>query len=375
MIDVARLLESEPKAICFRNFGGKGEQLVGNVMATRKRLALAFDISERDLLAELKQRLTKPIAPVEVASADAPVHQVVWEGKGLDLARLPIHLQHSLDGAPYISSSLDFSTEPGTGRTNVGCRRIMPLGRAIASVDMNAPSDFRAAFLKSLEAKRPMPAAFAIGSHPADFVGSKILLPASDELALIGGVRGSAVPIVCCRTIDQFVAADAEIVLEGLIDAAGYVESEGPYGEYLGYHGRLKRNPLFRIAAITMRKDAVFQTVTIGEKALATTDTAQLERNPRPGRPWRQPCASRLPSTQRPGPAVFNARFSVRRRYAGDPDAHPAFCAHHAVSGRGPRSLRIIVTVNLSIGMYTPPLGLNILAAHSLFGVSMGDLF
>lgn len=148
LIDVARLLESEPKAICFRNIGGKGEQLVGNVMATRKRLALAFDISERDLLSELKQRLTKPIAPVEVASADAPVHQVVWEGKDIDLARLPIHLQHSLDGAPYISSSLDFSTEPGTGRTNVGCRRIMPLGRAIASVDMNAPSDFRAAFLK-----------------------------------------------------------------------------------------------------------------------------------------------------------------------------------------------------------------------------------
>ena len=35
----------------------------------------------------------------------------------------------------------------------------------------------------------------------------------------------------------------------------------------------------------------------------------------------------------------------------------------------------IIVTVNLSIGMYTPPLGLNILAAHSLFGVPMRDLF
>ena len=114
---------------------------------------------------------------------------------------------------------------------------------------MNAPSDFRAASLKLLEAKCPMPVAFAIGSHPADFVGSQILLPASDELALIGGVRGSAVPIVRCRTIDQFVAANAEIVLEDLIDAAGYVESEGPYGEYLGYYGRLKRNPPFRIIA------------------------------------------------------------------------------------------------------------------------------
>jgi UbiD family decarboxylase len=322
LIDVARLFESESKAICFRNIGGKGEQLVGNVMATRKRLALAFDISERDLLAELKRRLTKPIAPVEVASADAPVHQVVWEDKDIDLARLPLHLQHSLDGAPYISSSLDFSTEPDTGRTNVGCRRIMPLGRTIASVDMNAPSDFRAAFLKSLEAKRPMPVAFAIGSHPADFIGSQILLPASDELALIGGVRGSAVPIVRCRTIDQFVAADAEIVIEGLLDPAGYVESEGPYGEYLGYYGRLKRNPLFRITAITMREDAVFQTVTIGGKSLATTDTAQLVALRTEAAVW-----SALEATVREPIAVyaapgsggmFNARFAMRQRYAGE---------------------------------------------------------
>jgi C4-dicarboxylate transporter DctM subunit len=35
----------------------------------------------------------------------------------------------------------------------------------------------------------------------------------------------------------------------------------------------------------------------------------------------------------------------------------------------------IIIAVNLSIGMYTPPLGLNILAAHSLFDVPLRDLF
>jgi 2,5-furandicarboxylate decarboxylase 1 len=322
LIDVARLLESDPRAICFRNIGARGEQLVGNVMATRKRLALAFDIPDRELLVELRRRLGNPIAPVEVAPSDAPVQEIVWQGKEVDLTRLPIHLQHTLDGAPYISSSLDFSTELETGRTNVGCRRIMPLGRAIASVDMNAPSDFRAAFLKSIEAKRSMPVAFALGSHPADFIGSQILLPASDELALIGGVRGSAVPVVRCRTIDQFVAADAEIVLEGYIDAAGYVESEGPYGEYLGYYGRLKRNPLFRISAITMRKDAIFQTVTIGGKSLATTDTAQLVALRTEAAVWTALEATiREPVAVYAAPAsggMFNVRFSMRQRYAGE---------------------------------------------------------
>jgi C4-dicarboxylate transporter DctM subunit len=37
--------------------------------------------------------------------------------------------------------------------------------------------------------------------------------------------------------------------------------------------------------------------------------------------------------------------------------------------------LGIIMTVNLSIGMYLPPMGLNILAAHSLFGVPLRQLF
>jgi UbiD family decarboxylase len=198
----------------------------------------------------------------------------------------------------------------------------MPLGRAIASVDMNAPSDFRAMFLKSLEAKRPMPVAFAIGSHPADFIGCQILLPASDELALIGGLRGRPVPVVRCRTIDQVVPADAELVLEGYLDAAGYIEAEGPYGEYLGYYGKLKRNPLFHITAITMRKDAVFQTVTIGGKNLARTDTAQLVALRTEAAVWAAlEGAIREPVAVFANPAsggMFNVRFSMRPRYAGE---------------------------------------------------------
>jgi UbiD family decarboxylase len=54
------------------------------------------------------------------------------------------------------------------------------------------------------------------------------------------------------------------------------VEPEGPYGEFLGYYGAVKRNPVFHLAAITHRRDAVFQTATIGGLALGRTDTAQL---------------------------------------------------------------------------------------------------
>lgn len=320
LIDVAEYLEKTREAVCFRNVAG--QELVGNVMGSRRRLALALGIVEGELLQQLRTRLSHPIPAIEVESGQAPVHEVIWEGDAVDLTRLPIHLQHTLDGAPYISATLDYLTNLETGRTNVGCRRIMPLGRAIASVDMNAPSDFRAAFLKTLAEKRSMSVAFALGSHPADFIGSQILLPESDELALIGGIRGSAVPVVRCRTIDQVVAADAEIVLEGYLDAAGYVEAEGPYGEYLGYYGRLKRNPLFHVTAITMRKDALFQTVTIGGKMLGRTETAQLVALRTEAAVFAAlEGAIREPLSVYALPAsggMFNVRFSMRPRYAGE---------------------------------------------------------
>jgi len=87
-------------------------------MATRKRLALALEVGEGELLAEVRRRLAHPISPIEVKSGEAPVHAVVWKGEDVDLTRLPLHLQRERHGAPYISSSLDFSTERETGRTN-----------------------------------------------------------------------------------------------------------------------------------------------------------------------------------------------------------------------------------------------------------------
>jgi TrmH family RNA methyltransferase len=54
---------------------------------------------------------------------------------------------------------------------------------------------------------------------------------------------------------------DAELVLEGYFDERGHVEPEGPYGEFLGYYGALKRNPVFHLTAITKRHDALFQSI------------------------------------------------------------------------------------------------------------------
>ena len=319
---VAERLDGNPKAVLFQSAGPEGAALVGNVMGSRARLALALETDERSLLPTILDRLAAPIPPVEISRGEAPVQEVVLEGDEADLTALPVHLQHALDGAPYISAGLDFSRDPATGFTNIGMRRLMLRGRREAGIDLNAPSDLRAIYGGAHSRGERLPVAIVVGAHPSDAIASLSLVPPQDELALLGGVRGAPVPVVKCVTSDLMVPADAEMVLEGHLDPAGWSEPEGPYGEYVGYYGVLKSNPVFHLNAITRRHDALFQTVTIGGRYMDTTDTAQICALKTEVSLWKAlETAVREPVgvyvTASCG-GMYNARVSLRQRVPGE---------------------------------------------------------
>jgi len=115
---------------------------------------------------------------------------------------------------------------------------------------------------------------FVVGSHPIDHVAATMRFP-GDELALLASLRAAPLAVVKCVSNDVRVPADSEWVLEGYLDG-GWSEAEGPYGEFLGYYGVVKQNPVFHLTAITRRRDALFQTSTISGARLDCTDTAQL---------------------------------------------------------------------------------------------------
>ena len=322
LVDLGARLDGNSKAVLFRAAGPEKAELVGNVMGSRSRIAHGFGANEKDVLQEVIRRLNTQIAPVEVSSSRAPVHQVVWTGKDADFTRLPIHLQHGEDGGPYISASIDITRSIDGAKRNVGYRRMMLRGRHEAGIDLIAPSDLRALYAEYVKRKERMPIAFVIGSHPADGVTATSLSPVADEVALMGGVRGAAVPLVKCATIDAQVPADAEMVLEGYVDERGWVEAEGPYGEYVGYYGHMKTNPVFHLTAVTMRRDALFQTITIGGRSLASTDTAQVCALRTEAAAWaalltavREPLA--VYCTPSCG-GMHNLRVKLRQRYPGE---------------------------------------------------------
>ena len=248
------------------------------------------------------------------------MQQVVLTGDDADLTTLPVHLQHGFDGAPYISASLDFIVDPRNGQTNSGIRRMMLRGPKEAGIDLVSPSDFRAIYEANVK-DGPFPVAFVIGTHPIDYVSAMMRVPV-DELNLVASLRDAPLPVVKCVTNDIRVPADAEWVLEGYLDARGHVEQEGPFGEFLGYYGAVKRNPVFHLTAITRRSDALFQSMSIGGSAMSLTDTAQLNAIRSEVMIWRAlETAVREPVRVFATPAsggMFNVRIAIRQRVPGE---------------------------------------------------------
>lgn len=320
LADMAAKMDGNPKAVLFRSAGPEGAEVVGSVTGARSRMALAFGVEPRDLLEEVNRRLATPQEIVELSSDEAPVQQVVLTGEKADLTKLPAHLQHGMDGGPYISASLDYVVNPETGWTNTGARRLMLRGPQETGVDLVAPSDLRAMYEKCAAKGEKLPVAFTVGAHPCDHVAAVMRIPV-DELTLVARMRGTALPVVKCVTNDIRVPADAEMVLEGYIDD-GYTEAEGPYGEFLGYYGVMKKNPVFHLTAITMRKDALFQTSTISGEHIGWTDTTQLNAIRAEVTIWRalqtavrEPVAVNVTTSSG---GSFNARVAIRQRVPGE---------------------------------------------------------
>ena len=73
----------------------------------------------------------------------------------------------------------------------------------------------------------------------------------------------SPLRVVRCKTIPVDVPADAEMVIEGEV-VASVREEEGPFGEFTDAYVPVMRNHVFRVKAITRRRDAIYHGILAG---------------------------------------------------------------------------------------------------------------
>jgi len=254
---LSALMAQAKEATLFESIAGYPDwRAAGALVATRKRLALALGCAEQDIAPRFEQGIRAPIAPRLVDRA--PCQEVVLTGADVDLTRIPIPMMHVKDGGPYLSGTVVVSQDPEYGR-NVGSYRMMYRTPRETSIDLVSSSDMRVYYQRALDAGRPLPIAVAVGTHPYELLAASYKAPIDgDEFAIAGGLHGAPVELVRCRTVDLEVPADAELVLEGELLPVGWTADEGPFGEFSHITGEVKWNPVFRVRAITHRRDPIF---------------------------------------------------------------------------------------------------------------------
>ena len=184
---LSAIIEATPKAVLFKQAGPERVELVAKTAGNRRRLAAAFGVSEDKLYDAYFGRLANPQPIVEIPSGETPVHEIVLTGRDVDLLRLPFHPQHAYDGSCYLSAAIDFTVDPGTGRRNVGCRRLSLRNRTECGTNVTAPSDLKRIYTACVARREKLPITFTVGAHPLDFIAAT-MRQGEDELAL-GPVR------------------------------------------------------------------------------------------------------------------------------------------------------------------------------------------
>jgi 2,5-furandicarboxylate decarboxylase 1 len=254
---IATLVDQSDKALYFHEVIGYDMPVVSGIIRTRERAMMAMGATEyQEIEDRLKNGINNPIAPERIASS--PTREIVMKGDEVDLYGLPIPMSSIYDGGPMITAGVVIARDPEFG-INTGIYRFMVKEKNLTGIDIVTPNNMRLFVQRALEAKRPLPISISIGTHPIELLGAGFKAPlGTDEMAIAGGIRGQAVKLAACETVDVPYIADAEIVLEAEVLPTGWTHPEGRFGEFTWLMGGLHWNPIVRVKAVSMRRDAVY---------------------------------------------------------------------------------------------------------------------
>lgn len=249
--------------VIFENVEGSDMPVVTNIAGNRSLLAHCLNTSVADLPTTFRDRCQNYI-PCELVSKGA-WDEVVIEGDDIDLTKLPIPFQFSVDAAPYITAGQITARDPETGVDTTGFHRLMLKGKNRLGVSLHSRRRMYE-FHRRAEARgQSLPAAIVIGNHPLHYMGSMVYAypPNVRKYEIIGGLFGEPYRVARCGVGDLEVPAGAEIVIEGEI-LAGMHEPEGPFGEFTGYASYRSTQNVFVAHRVRMRRDAFFHSVVSG---------------------------------------------------------------------------------------------------------------
>ncbi|TMA06242.1 MAG: UbiD family decarboxylase [Deltaproteobacteria bacterium] len=310
---VVAKLEQEAKRrpiLLFEKVKGSKFPVLTNLHASRSRLALAMNVQPEGMQRSYLRSMEKPISPKLVSRA--PVKDVVLTGKRINLYDLPQIVHHEGDAGPYFTAAISFAKDPAEEIWNCAYNRLMIKGRDTTSIHLTSAKHLWEFYRRAEAQGQPLPVAFAFGVHPAIALGALAIGSIDeDERGVMGALLGEPLELVRCETSDLLVPAHAELVIEAEILPQERT-AEGPFGEFTGYSLGERQREVVKVRAITHRKAAIFQDISVAHLDHLLLSTIPIEAN------LYRAVRSMVPSVKAVRvPAPFTCYVSIEQRVPG----------------------------------------------------------
>jgi 4-hydroxy-3-polyprenylbenzoate decarboxylase len=296
------------RALLFENVKGSSIPVLINAFGSYERMNLALGCKDLEELAARVQQLVKPEVPTSLIekmkklpdlvkmAGYAPkvgkrgMCQEVVHTDDADLTTLPIIQCWPSDGdlssepppinpaapkiveAPgaegrtgrYVTLAGIYTKDPETGDRNVGMYRVQQFGPKLAAMHWHMHHDGARHFRRWSARGQAMPLAIVLGGESVlPYAATCPLPPTVSELLFAGFLNGSGIELVPAKTIPIEVPANAEIVIEGWVDAKEKF-LEGPFGDHTGFYSLSSAYPVLRVTAITHRRKPIYPATIVG---------------------------------------------------------------------------------------------------------------
>ncbi len=184
--------------------------------------------------------------------------QTVRLGDDVDLRQLPLLTAWTADVGPSISLAPLITISANSEQSAACGYDLLVLDRMRLAVFWQLPDVAARQFEEYRRQAKPMPVAIALGGDPSlRLITSCSLTREFDGLVWSGMLRGQPLDVVRGKTIDLRVPADADVVIEGVIDPSEPFALCGPLGSETGYARMPTRAPVIHVRAITQRANPI----------------------------------------------------------------------------------------------------------------------
>jgi 4-hydroxy-3-polyprenylbenzoate decarboxylase len=289
--------------------------------------------------------------PPRMQQGTPSCQEVVWRGDEVDLDQLPIITCWPEDGGPYITFPMVITKDPKRGIRNVGMYRVQQLSKNTLAMHWQRHKVGAAHWREMAEKGERMPVVIAIGADPASMYSASAPLPPTvDEFIFAGFLRQKPVKLAKALTCDLEVPADADFVLEGYIDPAEALVTEGPFGDHTGFYSLADLYPAVHVTTVTTRRNPIFPATIVGRPPME--DFYLGHATERIFLPLLKLTIPEIVDYHMPAEGIFhNLVFvSIRKEYPGQ-----AYKVMNALWGQGLMSLaKVLVVVDDWVNVRNP---------------------